>query len=202
MSDRAQPDSRTDLARRYADALTGRAAFDCRSGLFLAAPRPGFVLHDLVPELQARGILTVYVDLSDRLRDPAALVADALKAALRDAQGWLSAGLERLGIGPRVAFDVEGIGAGQGPTLTQALRVLAERANKPVTLIIDEAERAATTEAGANMMHALKAARDALGHAEAGATPRLMLVFAGSDRGALASLVLRRDQPFFGAEIV
>ncbi len=80
---------RPALARGYADALLGTGPFDRSSGLFLAAPRrtgkTPFVRTDLVDELRSRGAVVVYADLwADRQRDPAALIADALKTALRD----------------------------------------------------------------------------------------------------------------------
>src|SRR5689334_22246204 len=49
-------------------------------------------------------------------------------------------------------------------------------------------------------MFALKSARDTLNEAGA-AAPRLALVLTGSHRDKLAHLVLRRDQPFYGARI-
>ena len=53
-------------------------------------------------------------------------------------------------------------------------------------------------------MFALKAARDALNQdaaARKAQGPQLMLVFTGSQRDKLANLVLKRDQPFFGAGV-
>lgn len=44
--------------------------------------------------------------------------------------------------------DTRKIGTVDGLTLTDALRLLHERAGKPVALIIDEAQHALTSEAG------------------------------------------------------
>ena len=64
---------RPALAGQLADALLGKSPFDYRSGLFLAAPRrtgkSTFLRLDLVPELERRGLATLYADLwSDRQR--------------------------------------------------------------------------------------------------------------------------------------
>ena len=210
---------RPRLASGYTDALMGLTPFDRSSGLFLAAPRrtgkTTFMQGDLLAELRSRDVVTAYADLwADRQRDPAALIADALRDTLRGLDGPGAAalrrsGLTKLGIGNWLSFDIARIGTPEGATLTDALRAIAERAGQPVALIIDEAQHALTTQAGVDAMFALKAARDALnGTSVQGGTqgrtqrgPRLLLVLTGSHRDKLANLVLRRDQPFFGAEV-
>ena len=72
---------RRKLARDYVDGLLGVSAFDFGSGLFLTAPRrtgkTTFLREDLMPEIEGREVLSVYVDLwSDRPRDPAELIAE------------------------------------------------------------------------------------------------------------------------------
>ncbi len=200
---------RPALAQGYADALLGIGPFDRTSGLFLTAPRrtgkTTFAKNDLGEELRARAVEVVYVDLwADRQRDPAALIADAIRAALRALDGPAvraarRAGLAKAGLGSWASFDLDRVGAPDGPTLTDALRAVAERAGSPVALIVDEAQHALTTEAGVDAMFALKAARDALGASAEG--QRLLLVMTGSHRDKLAHLVLRRDQPFFGGDV-
>jgi len=70
--------ARTPLAQGLADALQGKTPFsDAPNGLFLAAPRrtgkSTFLQADLMPELDRRQIVTVYVDLwADQNRDPGA----------------------------------------------------------------------------------------------------------------------------------
>jgi hypothetical protein len=58
---------RPALASSIADGLVGAGLQDFTSGLFLAAPRrtgkSTFLREDLIPHCQARGWLTVYVDL-------------------------------------------------------------------------------------------------------------------------------------------
>lgn len=202
---------RPRLASGYADALLGLTPFDRSSGLFLAAPRrtgkTTFVENDLLVELRGRGVVTTYADLwADRQRDPAVLIADALRGTLRglDGSGVRAArrsGLAKLGIGSWLSFDLARIGTPEGATLTEALRAIVDRTGKPAALVIDEAQHALATQAGVDAMFALKAARDALNGASARGGPRLLLVLTGSHRDKLANLVLRRDQPFFGAEV-
>lgn len=204
---------RPDLARRLVDALTGEALFSYAAGLFLAAPRrtgkSTFLRSDLVPELENRHITTVYVDLwANRDSDPGHLIAEAIKGALRNAEGLAlkaarSTGLSKLGLGAFATLDIDRIGQPQGATLKDALEALLERTHKRLALIVDEAQHALISEAGMNAMFGLKAARDALNMREdSRGGPNLMLVFTGSHRDKLGRLVLGRDQPFFGASIV
>ena len=201
---------RRDLATGIADALLGQTPFDYGSGLFLSAPRrtgkSTFLREDLVPELERRGLVTLYVDLwSDRQRDPASLIADVIRTALRAydnaaVKAVKAAGLSKVGIGPFASFDIDRIGTPQGATLTDALRALAQKSAKPVALVVDEAQHALATDAGVNAMFALKAARDAMN--QGGDGHHLTLVFTGSHRDKLSNLMLRRDQPFYGASFM
>ena len=97
---------RTALAEAYCAALEGGGVFDATSGLFLAAPRrtgkSTFLREDLVPAMRARGWETLYVDLwSDRARDPADLIAAAVRDGLAAHDGLVlkaakSVGLDKL----------------------------------------------------------------------------------------------------------
>ena len=201
---------RPELAVQLADALVGQGPFTYRSGLFLAAPRrtgkSTFLRHDLVPELQRRGLLTLYVDLwSDRQRDPATLLFDAIKHALHEnehsfVKGLKKTGLSKIGLGPFVSFEIDKLGTPQGATLTEALSSLAQKTGKSIGLVVDEAQHALSSEAGTQSMFALKAARDAMNQTT-GAN-KLTLVFTGSHRDKLSKLLLRRDQAFFGAHLI
>ena len=198
---------RPALASQLADALLGRSPFGYGSGLFLAAPRrtgkSTFLRQDLVPELERRGLATLYVDLwSDRQRDPASLIADVVKSALRASDNRAvkvlkASGLSKIGLGPFASFDIDKLGTPQGATLADALAALARKTGKPVALVIDEAQHALASDAGVQAMFALKAARDAMNQTQG--EPNLTLVFTGSHRDKLSNLMLRRDQPFFGA---
>lgn len=182
---------------------------DFGSGLFLSAPRrtgkSTFLREDLVPALRESGITTVYVDLwADRDKDPSLLIADTIKQALRDADGLVTkaaraTGLNKIGVSGALSFDIDRIGEVGGTTLTDALGALIERTGKPAALLVDEAQHALTSERGLNAMFALKAARDSLN--QQSRKRNLILVFTGSHRDKLANLILKRDQPFYGAQL-
>ncbi|WP_372609475.1 hypothetical protein [Halomonas sp.] len=202
--------SRHALAAEMINALRGRSLFgDEHNGMFLAAPRrtgkTTFLKSDLKPALEAQGVLVVYADLwADQRKDPADLIAMAVADALRQYRSRLqqlaeSMGVSSLALGNWLTLDVENTAPDQTmATLPDALRFLGEAAEKPVALIIDEAQQALTSEAGAALMVALKSARDQLN------TPddiRLMLIMSGSDRDKLLRLVNSHSAPFYGSKI-
>lgn len=200
---------RTLLAQELARNLQGRSQFgDAHNGLFLAAPRrtgkSTFLQQDLKPELEREGLVVVYVDLwSDQRRDPGELISDAIGRALLPHLGLVakaarSTGLESINIAGALNIDTSKIGRIDGTTLTEALRALHETSKKPVALIIDEAQHALTSEAGENVMSALKAARDQL---NAPGKINLMLIMSGSDRDKLLRLVNSNSAPFYGSQI-
>lgn len=205
---------RPGLAERMADVALGLDPLGGSSGLFLAAPRrtgkSTFLTVDLVPELRRRGAIAIYVDLwSDRTSDPAGLVLDAVRAALRETEGGVAkaarrSGLAKVGVGPWLSIDLDKVGTPGGTTIPQALGELGRRTDRPVVLVIDEAQHALTTPDGENATFALKSARDIM-NAGATATPygnlRLGLVMTGSNRDKLASLVRDRKQAFFGSRV-
>jgi len=199
---------RTTLAQELVTALQGRALFgDAHNGLFLAAPRrtgkSTFLQGDLQPALEAAGVVVVYVDLwSDARRDPGALIAEAIARALEPQLGLVAraarkAGLDKVKMGG-LEVDTSKIGKIDGLTLTEALRLLHESADKPVALIIDEAQHSLTSEAGEAAMTALKSARDQLNQP---GKVNLMLVMSGSDRDKLLRLVNTAGAPFYGSQI-
>lgn len=200
---------RQALAVDLCNSLEGKGLVDNSSGLFLAAPRrtgkSTFLREDLVPEAGQRNWLSIYVDLwSDRARDPALLLAEAIRNAIAGQQGLItraakSAGPDKLSIMGTLTFDLAKVGQAGGVTLADALGHLADKAGRPMLLIVDEAQHALTSEDGVNAMFALKAARDSLNQGTAGL--RLFLVFTGSHRDKLAHLVLKKDQPFFGSQV-
>lgn len=199
---------RTALALELVTALQGKALFgDAHNGLFLAAPRrtgkSTFLQGDLQPTLEAAGVVVVYVDLwSDARRDPGALIAEAIARALELQLGLVArtarkAGLDKVKVGG-LEVDTSKIGKIDGLTLTDALRLLHERADKPVALIIDEAQHSLTSEAGEAAMTALKSARDQLNQP---GKVNLMLVMSGSDRDKLLRLVNTAGAAFYGSQI-
>lgn len=200
---------RSALADQIASSLQGRQLFgDAPNGLFLAAPRrtgkSTFLQRDLVPKLVAQGIVVVYVDLwADQRRDPGDLIADAISRTVTQHLGIVaktvkSARLESVNLAGWLKVDLTRIGKPDGPTLTDALRMLGEMSGKPVALIIDEAQHALTSAAGENAMTSLKAARDALNTPD---NAQLMLVMSGSDRDKLLRLVNTNGAPFYGSQV-
>ena len=201
---------RNDLAEAYADAALDTSV-GVNSGLFLAAPRrtgkSTFVRQDLVPALRRRDIDVLYVDLwADKSQDPSILLSDAIRAELKKENGPIAklaakAGLAKFTIGALgngLSFDLSQLGLSANATLTDALTALATANGKRIVIVIDEAQQALNSEAGANALFALKAARDALNLAGKG----LQIIGTGSNRDKLGLLVQQREQAFFGADLV
>ncbi|UUM21887.1 hypothetical protein [Mycoavidus sp. SF9855] len=201
---------RPELARSLCDSLAGIGIANSRSGLFLAGPRrvgkSTFLNEDLVPEAHARKWIAVYVDLwSDKNTNPATLIAEAIKTKIGAFDSIITrlakaAKLDKVAVMGTLILDFKQSGLPHNTTLTDALRILHHITKQPIVLIVDEAQCALTTEAGLNAMFALKSARDQLnsGHS----MPTLMLVFTGSNQDKLAHLVLKKDQPFFGSDVI
>jgi hypothetical protein len=200
---------RPALAADMVGALTGSNLFsDASNGLFLASPRrtgkSTFLQNELLPALEKVGMVVVYVDLwSDKNRNPGDLIASAIGKELGKHLGIVaraakSAGVDQLNIAGTLHIDTSKIGKIDGLTLSDALRELASAADKPVALIIDEAQHALTSQEGETAMTALKSARDQLN--QPGHTA-LLLIMSGSDRDKLLRLVNSNAAPFFGSTI-
>jgi hypothetical protein len=200
---------RAALAQELVRALQGETLLgDAHNGLFLAAPRrtgkSTFLQGDLAPALEAAGVVVVYVDLwADPRKDPGALIAESISRALKPHQNPLVRGARKIGVdklklGGALEIDASKIGQPDGVTLVDALRTLRNAAEKPVALIIDEAQHALTGEGGVAAMTALKSARDQLNQP---GQVNLMLVMSGSDRDKLLRLVVSAAAPFYGSQI-
>lgn len=199
---------RKNLAEAYCDSLVGKGIVDATSGLFLAGPRrvgkSTFLIEDLIPEAQDRQWLPVYVDLwSNKITDPALLITEAIKAKLTEHKSKFSRFAEKTALQIKILkileFDFSKPGLPDNLTMADFLSDLVQLSEKPVLLIIDEAQHALSTEQGINTMFAIKSARDQINLALK--SPNLMLVLTGSNRDKLAQLVIKKDQPFFGSEI-
>lgn len=208
---------RPELAMRLTAMLLGDDPLSSagHSGLFLSAPRrtgkSTFLRNDLIPAIEKKGAVAVYVDLwADRTRDPADLIAEALRdslashtntvvAALRGLSRIKKAGAkgEVAGLKGEIGFELETVGQPGGATLTKAFEALHRRTKKPILFIIDEAQHALSSPRGADTLFALKAARDALNLAVE--KPQLAIVATGSDRAKIADMVMRKNQAFYGA---
>lgn len=200
---------RPQLAVAYCDSLQGKGIANARSGLFLAGPRrvgkSTFLRDELIPEALRRDWVPVYVDLwANRNACPASLIAEAIKATIATYKSRVNklvkaVNLDKINIMGTFMLDFSKAGLPENMTLADALRMLGQLAEKPIVLVIDEAQHALTTASGLNAMFAIKSARDQLNtNLE---NPSLMLVFTGSNRDKLAHLVLKKDQPFFGSDV-
>lgn len=178
------------------------------SGLFLAAPRrtgkSTFLREDLRPQLEEKGALVVYADLwEDRQADPGAVIVKSVRAELAKHAGVVaklarSIGLEKVSVAGALTMTLDRVGLGAEVSLAAALAELSDATRKPIVLVIDEAQHAITTQAGANALFALKAARDELNSSRHNG---LRVIATGSSRDKLAMLRNSRDQAFYQAPL-
>lgn len=200
---------REALAKDLAGKLLKPAATSASgSGLFLAAPRrtgkSTFVREDLRPALEAAGAIVIYVDLwEDRKADPGDVIVSAVRAELAKREGVIarlakSSGMDKVAVGG-LSFSLDRVGLSKGISLSAALSALSDETRQIIALVIDEAQHAITSEAGADALFALKAARDELNSSH---HHGLRIVATGSNRDKLAMLRGSKDQAFFGAPLV
>lgn len=202
------------LAEQMARQLLRPGILDqgLRSGLFLSGSRrtgkTTFLQQDLMPALEAHDAVVIYVDLwSDTHAEPGALVHAAIRTALQELQTPASNVLARLArikgldveaLGVKFGFELADLGTKAGPPLAQALMEVVDKAKTHVVLIVDEVQQVLATEQGAQLMLALKAARDAINPRPD--TPGYFLfIGTGSHRAQVASLTLQGKQAFAGA---
>ena len=210
---------RLEVAEELALSLLGdNPLFQAgRSGLFLAGPRrtgkSTFLRSDLIPTVEARGALAVYVDLwSDKTRNPADLIAEAIRDRLAETAGFarkssaVLAKVRKAGVKAKLAgfdadlgFEIESIGKSGGATLSKAFEAMHQATGKQIVFIIDEAQHALSTAEGSSTLFALKAARDALNLTSD--RPGLAILATGSVRGKISDLVSRKSQAFYGAAV-
>ena len=205
---------RTALAQEMATQLLRPSFLDTslRSGLFLAGQRrvgkTTFLATDLIPALEALGAIVVYVDLwSQPQANPADLVHEAIRKALKELQTPGSAILRRLkdvssvdagAAGFKFGFKLSDVGKEKGVSLAQAFKELIDQARTDVVLIIDEVQHALGSADGDNMLHALKAARDAI-NTRPGTPGYFLFLGTGSHRARVQELTLKGNQAFNGA---
>lgn len=202
---------RPDYAAAMADQLLRPNALQLqvRSGVFLSGIRrtgkTTFLRQDLIPALEARGALVIYVDLwADRSKSPAALVHDAVRSTLDDLTAPGASLLGRfkgLNIGAAgisFGFQLDAVGQPGGITLADVFTQLVDRVGRDVVLIVDEVQQALGTEDGGNLLFALKAARDAV-NTRPDTPGHLLFLGTGSHKSLVADMATRRSQPFSGA---
>ena len=180
-----------------------------RSGVFLSGIRrigkTTFLKQDLIPALESMEALVIYVDLwADRSKSPASLVHEAVRTTLSQLTTPGTSLLDRfkgLNIGAAgfsFGFQLDSVGKADGTTLAQVFTELVEKVRTDVVLIVDEVQQALGTEDGANLLFALKAARDAV-NTRPGTPGHFLFVGTGSHKSLLADMVTRRSHPFAGA---
>lgn len=193
---------RTQLAESILDQL-GDPGY--KSGLFLSAPRrtgkTTFIKADLLPMLREAGAIVIYADLWEQKHiDPARVIVAAIGEAILHESGAVTKaakllGLKKVKLGG-LEMDLDAIGTQDGDSIARTLEKLSAATDKPIVMVIDEAQHAQTTEEGRHTMFALKAARDAMILGD-GAGFRLIATGSNSDR--LMTLVASKDQAFFHA---
>lgn len=202
---------RTAYAEQMADQLLnpGPLYTNVRSGVFLSGIRrvgkTTFLRQDLVPALESRGALVIYVDLwADRTKNPASLLHEAVRETLMQLQTSGSAiarrikGLNMGAFGLSLGLQLETIGAPGGATLAQTFEALVSRTGRDVVVIVDEIQQALGSDEGYNLLHALKAARDAV-NANPESPGHFLLLGTGSHKSLITDMASRRNQPFTGA---
>ena len=205
---------RTALAQEMAKQLLQPTFLDTslRSGLFLSGQRrvgkTTFLATDLIPALQDLGAIVIYVDLwSQPQANPADLVHGAIRKSLNELQTPGSGVLQKLkrvssveagAAGFKFGFKLADVGKEGGVSLAQAFTELIDQSKTDLVLIVDEVQHALGSADGDNMLHALKAARDAINTRPA--TPGYFLfVGTGSHRARVQELSLKGNQAFNGA---
>ena len=205
---------RTTLAGEMAQQLLEPSFLDTslRSGLFLSGQRrvgkTTFLATDLIPALEEKGAIVIYVDLwSQPQANPADLVHDAIRRSLHALQTPGSGILEKLrrvnsidaGVaGFRFGFKLADVGKEGGASLAQAFTELIDQAKTDVVLIVDEVQHALGSTDGDNMLHALKATRDAI-NTRVESAGYFLFVGTGSHRARVQELSVKGNQAFNGA---
>lgn len=205
---------RTALAQQMAQQLLRPSFLDTslRSGLFLSGQRrvgkTTFLATDLIPALEALGAIVVYVDLwSQPQSNPADLVHSAIRQALQELQTPGSGILRRLkqvssidagAAGFKFGFKLADVGKDQGVSLARAFTELIDQARTDVVLIVDEVQHALGSADGDTLLHALKAARDAI-NTRPGTPGHFLFIGTGSHRARVQELTLKGNQAFNGA---
>ncbi|MDP4076979.1 AAA family ATPase [Acidovorax sp. A1169] len=208
---------RPALAEQMAKQLLEPGLLDqgLRSGLFLSGLRrtgkTTFLRQDLIPALEAKGAIVIYVDLwADTKADPATLVHAAIRRALADLQTPASGVLGRLARlkgadvgagGFKFGFQLNEVGAKGGVTLAQALTEVIELARTDLVLIVDEVQQALAGDDGAQMLLAIKAARDAI-NPRPDTPGHFLFIGTGSHRAQVVGMTLQGKHAFAGATSV
>jgi hypothetical protein len=101
-------------------------------------------------------------------------------------------------LGITFGFQLDSIGVPGGVSIAQAITELIDKTGISVVLIVDEIQQALVSEDGYNLMHALKAARDAV-NSRPGTQGYFLFLGTGSHKSLVTDMATRRSQPFMGA---
>ena len=167
-----------------------------------------FLATDLIPALQDLGAVVIYADLwSQPQANPTDLVHDAIRKSLKELQTPGAGIFQKLkqvssveagAAGFKFGFKLADVGREGGVSLAQAFTELIDQSKTNLVLIVDGVQHALGSADGDNMLHALKAARDAINTRPA--TPGYFLfVGTGSHRARVQELSLKGNQAFNGA---
>lgn len=147
------------LSPSYLDTLL-------RSRLFLSGPRrvgkTTFLARDLIPALENRGAIVIYVDLwSQPQTNTSYLVHDSIKKSLSELQTPGSGILQRLkrvsslslgGAGLKFSFQLADVGKDGGVSLAQAFTELVDQAKTDVVLISGDVQGVINLMTSANLL--------------------------------------------------
>ncbi len=205
---------RPELAREMADQLLNPKGLmvKIRSGLFLGGLRrtgkTTFIRGDLIPALEERGAIVVYVDLwSNTTAKPSDLLLAAVRKRLEELEGPESKtveflkrvkGLDLGAAGFKFGFNLAELGKAEGNTLAGAFSELVHLAKTDVVVIVDEVQHALGSEDGDNMLLALKAARDEI-NLRPDVPGYFLFIGTGSHRARVRELTIKGKQAFNGA---
>jgi hypothetical protein len=194
---------RTFLAKNIANRVLSSKGM---SGVFISGPRrtgkSTLIKEDIIPYLREQGAEVIYVDLwEQRDRDPGELISDAVRDHLQQREGALlkwarKGGMDTVTVAG-IKMDIAKVGLGT-KSFAKALADLSDATKAMIVLVIDEAQHATTSDAGASALFSLKAARDLLNGSD---HHGFRLIATGSNRDKLNLLVHGKDQAFMGAPL-
>ena len=200
----------TELADTLCNRLLEPGIFRASDGLFLSlsgmegGEKTFFLKLVLVPMLQKRGALVIYVGLE--LVQDATQASSAVLESIARALKELSSPAkfqEQTGeaVAPSFSFKPETVGRVDGVTLADAFVEVVGTIDKNIVLIINDVETLLKSKSGRRFLFALKAARDAVNlRLNNPKDTYALVVGAGSDPSLISAMTSRTSQPFFGAE--
>ena len=180
-----------------------------RDGLFITGIRrigkTTFLQQDFVPELQRQGALVIYVDLWGQAGvPPYKAVLGAVQKTFTALTGTSSLKEIKISLAcVSLSFEPKKIGLPDGVSLSDAVLELIDKIHTNIVLVLDEIQQTLKSEAGRELLMALKAARDAVNlRPNNTAGTYFLIVGTGSHRSVVTAMTSRASQPFYGADRV